>query len=266
MTQTHELSPESVLPLLQTQRYGRSLRYLDETGSTNDDAKRDAASRAPDGHVVVADTQQTGRGSHGRTWSSPQGTDLYFSIVDRPSVAFAELPPLTLAVGLGVAEAVETLLATATSNPVCRVKWPNDVWLGGKKCAGILIEANAAGTELDSLVIGIGLNVNRASFPDELATTATSLYAAQPGEGLIDRKRALCVVLAAVERWVDRFVSEGARSVTQALEARLALLGQKARCGDVVGKVLGVSPSGALRMQTTAGVREVIAGRLTSLP
>src|SRR5689334_18189002 len=101
-----EIAAERVLPQLRTVRYGRSLRVLATTDSTNDDAHEDAARGALDGHVVVADAQRSGRGSHGRTWASPAGTDLYLSIVARPELSLNELPPLTLAVGLAVAEAV----------------------------------------------------------------------------------------------------------------------------------------------------------------
>ncbi|HEX7480903.1 MAG TPA: biotin--[acetyl-CoA-carboxylase] ligase [Polyangiales bacterium] len=260
----HPLSAESVVPRLRTQRYGRSLHFLPVTGSTNDDAKAAALAHAPDGHVVIADMQQAGRGSHGRTWTSPQGEDLYFSIVARPSVAFPELPPLTLAVGLGVAEAVDDLLGAPTRLPRSQVKWPNDVWVAGKKCAGILVEANALGSTLDFVVIGIGLNVNRLSFPDELGHSATSLRANQPELAVLDRADTLCHVLLSVERWVDRFTSAGASSVSAALQPRLLLRGQRARCGDVLGIVRGVSPQGALRMETATGLQELIAGRLTA--
>ena len=91
-----DLAPERVLSLLATKRYGRSLEVLARTGSTNDDAR--AATSAPDGHVIVADAQDAGRGSRGRSWSSPPGSDLYFSVVARLSASsagsfIAAMPP-----------------------------------------------------------------------------------------------------------------------------------------------------------------------------
>lgn len=252
---------ERVRDRLTTERYGRSLSWLALTDSTNDDAKRAAEAGARDGHVIVADAQRRGRGSHGRTWSSPEADDLYVSIVARPQVAFAALPPLTLAVGLGVAHAVDALRGETAPAP-SRVKWPNDVQLDGKKVAGILVEASASGATLDSLVIGIGLNVNRAEFVDELAPHATSLRMAHPDRISIDRVHALCEVLAHVEAWVDRFARDGADAIACALSSRLALLGEPARCGDTVGIVRGVTPQGALLMETANGMKELIAGRL----
>jgi len=257
-----ELTPERILPALTTARYGRSLRALASTGSTNDDARADGAAGAASGHLVLADAQTGGRGSNGRSWQSPEGLDLYLSIVDRPPLAMAQLPPLTLAVGLGVASAVERLLGEGIR---CEVKWPNDVLLDGKKCAGILVEATTLGSAVELVVIGIGLNVNRLSFPDALASNATSLRATRPDQAPFDRLAVLATLLAAVEHEVDRFVAAGPAAVAHALAPRLAFVGRQVRCGDVEGILRGVSDGGALRLQTSQGLRELHAGRLTLL-
>lgn len=259
----HELDVSRVEQYLQTQRYGRSLRALADTCSTNDDARADAASGAASGHVVLADQQSSGRGSNGRGWSSPRGQDLFLSIVDRPALALPQLPPLTLAVGLGVAEAVESLLGAPGA---CQVKWPNDVWLQRKKCAGILIETSASGTHVESVVIGIGLNVNRLEFDEELRDIATSLRAARPDHAAFDRATVLAKLLFAVEHQVDRFVAEGPASTVKALEPRLAMIGERARCGEVEGVVEGVTATGALLMRTEHGTVQVHAGRLVPVP
>ncbi len=255
------LSTSAVKAQLRTAYYGHSLRLLDETSSTNDQAKRDADSGAVRGHTVVADAQLAGRGSQGRSWSSPKGQDLYVSIVDRPAMAFADLPPLTLAVGLGVSDAVDALLGRARS----QVKWPNDVWIDRKKCAGILIEASASGSTLDSIVIGIGLNVNRDAFPEDLERSATSLRLVSAERAAIERTEALSTLLFHVEAWVERFVARGPRALIEPLEARLAMRGERARCGDLVGVVRGIAASGALRFEAASGVREMVSGRLLAL-
>lgn len=243
---------------LETQRYGRSIAHVALTGSTNDDARAAGDAGAAAGHVVVADAQTSGRGSRGRSWASPPGTDLYLSILDRLPVPVSELPPLTLAVGLGVAEAVDDLLQGSAA-PAAQVKWPNDVQIEGKKCAGILIEASTGSPRGDAVVIGIGLNVNRSVFPPELADNATSLCLHSEAH---DRSRALRVLLQHVERRVDAFVHNGAAATVQALMPRLALLGRAARCDERDGVVRGVAESGALLFETAHGVEHVIAGRL----
>jgi BirA family biotin operon repressor/biotin-[acetyl-CoA-carboxylase] ligase len=254
---------QTVRARLSTGRYGRSLTWLAETASTNDDAREAARAGAPNGHTVVADQQLKGRGSNGRAWSSPPGEDLYLSIVDRPALALGQLPPLTLAVGLGVANTVDTWLGTERRS---QVKWPNDVWIDGRKCAGVLVEASTCSEAVESVVIGIGLNVNRTRFPDALAGLATSLRIERGAGPVLDRAAVLIELLAQVEREVDRWVREGPSVVTRALAPRLALLGRRARCGEIEGVVEGLSANGALRMQTPNGVQELYAGRLTALP
>jgi BirA family biotin operon repressor/biotin-[acetyl-CoA-carboxylase] ligase len=252
-----DLSPERIRAELRTVRYGRSLRVLAQTDSTNDDAFADAADGAGDGHLVVADAQRSGRGSHGRSWTSPAGTDLYLSIVAQPQLPPAQLPTLTLAVGLGVANAAEQLLAGADVS--AQVKWPNDVWLDGKKCAGILVEARSS---LAPVVIGIGLNVNRLEFPAELAAAACSLRLARPDRAALDRAAVLAELLLCVERAVDRLVAEGPEPLMLELSERLALRGVRVRCAEREGSVAGVAPSGALRLLTDRGLIELLAGRI----
>lgn len=253
-----DLTSDDLAARLTTARLGRSLTLLPVTESTNDDARRAASEGAPDGHVIVADAQTRGRGSRGRTWLSPPGQDLYLSIVAQLPLPPASLPPLTLAVGLAAAESLDPLLAPLDLR--ASVKWPNDAWVGGRKLVGVLVEGASIGDALEPLVIGVGINVNRREFPDDLAVAPTSLGA------LLGRDQSRAAVLAAflnrLEPWLDRFVAEGPGPVVSALNARLALRGERAACGDVVGVVEGVALSGALVLRTALGRRECIAGTL----
>lgn len=257
-----DLSRDRVLAALRTRALGRSLEVRDETASTNDDARAAAAAGAPRGHVIVADSQTRGRGARGRTWSSPRGVDLYLSIVERVALEPARVAPLTLAVGLGVADAACALVPGIEP----RVKWPNDVWVEGRKTAGILVEASSTGGRVESLVIGIGLGVNRVELEPELAGSATSLRLEarrrDAAAGALDRSIALAMLLDHVERWVDRFVAEGAPPIVRAVEERLALRGERVRVDDLDGVLVGLAPSGAVRLRTASGEREAIAGTL----
>jgi BirA family transcriptional regulator, biotin operon repressor / biotin---[acetyl-CoA-carboxylase] ligase len=245
---------------LRSRRFGRSLEILAETGSTNDDARAALERGALDGHTIVADRQSAGRGARGRVWSSPGGSDLYFSIVSRAHIDLSRSPPLTLAIGLGVARAIEAL-----AQREARVKWPNDVLLGGRKCAGILVEASARGAMLEGAVIGIGIDVNREDFDPELDVIATSMKR-ERGERF-DRATVLARALESVEEEVDRFVASGPASIVDRVGARLAWIGERASSDDVEGLVLGLAPSGALRMRTDDGrVREVVSGTLRASP
>ena len=132
--------------------------------STNDELRHLAENGAGDGLVLLALEQTSGRGRRGTSWFSAPGDSLAFSILLRPAEPKALWPRLALITGLAVAQALESFV------PSTGIKWPNDVWIGGKKIAGILVEAGAS-----HVVIGIGLNLNTTDFPDDLAGTATSL-------------------------------------------------------------------------------------------
>jgi BirA family biotin operon repressor/biotin-[acetyl-CoA-carboxylase] ligase len=242
-----DLTPEKLRPRL-TGNWGASLQVHESTASTMDDAAAAAAKGAEDGYVVLADQQTRGRGAHGREWVSPPGSDLYFSVVARPSIEPAATALVTLATGLGVRDAVASLL------PSCSVlvKWPNDVWLEGQKCAGVLVESRTAGTRIDSVIIGVGLNVNRTQWPPGLA--ATSLRTERDGQEPFDRAEVLAALLSHIEGWVTRFIQEGPGVVVDALRPSLALVGQRVRWEDGMGVFDGIGPDGAALVRTDAGV------------
>lgn len=143
---------------------GLEIRWHESVGSTNDEARIWADQGAAEGAVVCADEQIAGRGRRGAVWVCPQGEALAFSLILRPTMPRALWPRLALVAGLAVAKTLEFYGLAA------EVKWPNDVWVTGKKIAGILVES--AG---DVVIVGVGLNVNPTEFPPEIAATATSM-------------------------------------------------------------------------------------------
>ena len=243
-----DLAPERIAGLLR-ERWGRSLTVVQSTGSTMDDALAAAAEGAGDGHVVLADQQTHGRGAHGRHWVSPAGSDLYFSVVARPAIEPASTPLITLATGLGIRGAIASLLPSRS----VAVKWPNDIWVEGRKCAGILVESRTLGSQLDSVIIGIGVNVNRTEWPPALRGLATSLRAETPGGAPFDRAEVFATVLSSAERWVSRLIRDGAAPVVEALRPNLALIGQRVRWEDRVGVFEGIGHDGAALVRTDAG-------------
>jgi len=157
--------------LYRTTRLVTEIQVLEETSSTNDYALRCGEQGHPGGLVVFAERQTQGRGRHGRHWDSQPGQGLWFSILLRPATPLSQWTRYASIAALVVARGIEkSLHAPATAG----IKWPNDIYLDGKKAAGILLEsrlAEAAGF----LVIGIGINVNQTTFPDDLTGIATSL-------------------------------------------------------------------------------------------
>ncbi len=238
--------------------WGRSITVVDTTDSTMDDAAAASRDGAPDGHVVVADRQTSGRGAHGRHWESPAGTDLYLSIVARPEVDASAMPLITLAAGLGVRDTVHEFLPDRRVT----VKWPNDIWIDGRKCAGILVESRMLGNRMDSVIIGIGLNVNRAEWPPELESIATSLRLQRDGGAALERGDVLVTLLEHVERWVGLFVRDGATVLVDALRPHLALIGETVRWGEGSGVFEGIDPSGAALVRTGDGLLSLRAARL----
>jgi BirA family biotin operon repressor/biotin-[acetyl-CoA-carboxylase] ligase len=256
-----DLDPEALAHRV-SGTWGRSMTVLEATGSTMDDAAAASRDGAPDGHVIVADRQTEGRGAHGRKWESPAGTDLYFSIVARPQVDATTMPLVTLATGLGVRDTVSTWLPKRRVT----VKWPNDIWVDGRKCAGILVESRMVGDRMDSVIIGIGLNVNRVQWPPELEDLATSLRAEREDGSPLDRAEVLIALLANVERWVTRFLRDGAPVLIDALRPHLALVGEPVRWEDGSGVFEGIDREGAAQVRTAAGLVSLRAARLERIP
>jgi BirA family transcriptional regulator, biotin operon repressor / biotin---[acetyl-CoA-carboxylase] ligase len=208
------------------------------TDSTNERAKELALGGAPHGTLITADEQTAGRGRQGRTWSTAPGEALLLSVVLR---SLDELLPLRAAV------------AVAESVPVpAQIKWPNDVWVAGKKVSGILVEGRP---QEGWAVLGIGLNVATRSFPDELSEIATSLVL----EGAaLSREEVLDSLLAAL----DRQLSADAADVLAAWRKRDALLGAPVAWNGGRGKGAGITDAGALRVETDSGIVELDAGEV----
>ena len=221
-------------------RFGHPRHHFRLVDSTNECARELAAAGATAGTVVTASEQSAGRGRQGRTWTAPAGKALLCSAILAPLAAEHRLLPL--AVPLAVCEAAESLGAGE-----CRVKWPNDVWLDGRKLAGILIEARPP----DWAVMGIGLNlgIEREEFPEELRETAVSIG------GGVGVEAALEAVCRGLERWAgapdDRVLEEFRRR--DALAGRSVRWVGGGRSGDGEGLVKGVDPDGNLVVEVADG-------------
>lgn len=200
--------------MLHTKWVGNRIVYFDETDSTNIQARKLAEEGAPHGTLVVADAQLAGKGRRGRNWISPHGTGIWMSLILRPNIAPASASMLTLVAGMAVTEGVLGMpeLKEArkcyekehTEGSFCQIKWPNDVVVGGKKICGILTEMSTEEDSIRHVVIGIGINANTEEFPQEVASTATSLKR-ELGFSL-KRSHIISAVWEAFEREYARFL------------------------------------------------------------
>jgi BirA family transcriptional regulator, biotin operon repressor / biotin---[acetyl-CoA-carboxylase] ligase len=241
------------------------LRYYSSIHSTNNEALQWAEKGAPDGALVLADEQTAGRGRMDRLWVTHPGVALAFSLILRPAAAEAEALGLFSPLG---ALAVATALADGYGLPA-QVKWPNDVLLNRRKVCGILVEAVWMGSRAQNVVVGIGVNVAPSAVPpdDQVMFPATSVEDALGQK--VDRLELLRNVLENVFAWRSRL---GTPAFMQAWEDYLAFKDEWVEVQPpgqprVAGKLVGLAPTGDLRLISPAGeVITVAAGDLRLRP
>jgi BirA family biotin operon repressor/biotin-[acetyl-CoA-carboxylase] ligase len=262
-----DLAASSVVPRLQTLRFGRSYEPQAWCASTNDLAAARARQGGPEGLLVVADAQSAGRGRLGRSWQSPAGDNLYLSLLLRPAVAAAQLPPVTLVAGAAVAGVLAGL------GLAVQLKWPNDVLVRSaargspRKLVGILTEMATEGDRVRSLVLGIGVNVNQGRFPPELAERATSLALVTGVRH--DRGALLAALMNALEPAWDRALRDGPAQSLRAWRSFAALPSpcaiERPGAGLLEGTALDIDQQGALLVRDRAGqLHRVLSGELVS--
>ena len=242
---------------------GWRIHYFDEVGSTQRVAAEMAEAGAASGTVVIAEQQTAGRGRLGRSWHSPSGVSLYSTTILRPSMPIGEVPQLSLVAGVAAAEALETVAPGLVA-----LKWPNDVWLKGRKTGGIIAEAiTDPHSQLACVLLGIGLNLNLAArdLPEDLRDKATSVRIATGRH--CDR---IAIAAALFNRLDSRYMeaeSNGFAAMRSEYEKYSALTGKKVAviesAARISGIVTGVGDDGALILETASGQRRVRAGEVS---
>ena len=218
--------------------------------STNERAKALARNGAPHGTLVTADEQSAGRGRHGRRWAARAGTALLMSVIVRELDERHAMLPLATAVA--VCEAAE-----ACAPVRCEIKWPNDVWIDGRKLAGILVEGRP---QEGWAVVGVGINVSSATadFPEELRATATSL-AIESASGAAPAPGA---VLAALLEALSLRFGQDADRILDEWRSRDALRGRRVAWNGGTGTAAGVDDRGALLVESSGGMVSLDAGEV----
>lgn len=190
------LNADSIRHFLQTKILGKNLIVLDSVSSTNDYLKILGNKGCPNGTVVAAREQTKGKGRLGRVWQTKKDDGITFSVLLRPNLAPNEVSAITPLVGLAVCKAIRRYIHLD-----CMIKWPNDIIVGKKKLVGILTEMSAEFDAVEYIIIGIGINVNHTSFPEEISCKATSILL-ETGRH-IDNNEFLACVLKHIE---DEFI------------------------------------------------------------
>jgi BirA family biotin operon repressor/biotin-[acetyl-CoA-carboxylase] ligase len=241
-------------------RFAQPVHLYQQIGSTMDEARSLAEAGAPEGVLVVAEAQTTGRGRSGRGWLTPPGSALALSLVLRPRLRADHGAQLTMLAAVAVCEAIEQ-----TAPVRAALKWPNDVLIAEKKTAGLLIESVLRGDEVDYTILGIGLNVSWAPPPEAVDFPATCVQAEAGAP--VDRLALLRAVLVRLEA---RYAQLNDAALFTEWRARLATLGQRIEFREgterLTGLAEGVTPEGALLLRLESGaVRRIFAGEVQAV-
>lgn len=236
---------------VRSQMPDRRIDWHPTIGSTMTEAMRLASQGCESGTVVGAEEQTAGQGRLGRAWHSEPASGLYVSIVLRYSLCSKTLPVITLALGLATAEAI-----LKTTGVACDLRWPNDVLINGRKCAGILTQLEGS-----AVIAGIGINVNNAEFPTDLADLAISLRIA--GGRMESRERLLVELASKVDAFCTLLQNEGREPILRMFSRASSFVrGRRVQVelGDstLTGTTAGLNESGFLILQGEDGQRNVV--------
>jgi BirA family biotin operon repressor/biotin-[acetyl-CoA-carboxylase] ligase len=230
---------------------GRRIDWHPAIASTMIEASRLAAAGCPSGTIVGAEEQSAGQGRYGRAWHSESGSGLYLSIILRHRFGPSTLPLVTLALGLAASEAIHKMTDIS-----CDLRWPNDVLIQSRKCAGILAQLEGS-----AIIAGIGINVNHSVFPEELSGIATSLRLA--GHRIYSREELLVEVAPTVDKFCALLEEEGGEPILAMFsQASSFVYGRRVSVDQghsmVQGTTAGLNSSGFLILQGDDGTKKVI--------
>lgn len=253
------LLPEVLRPLLRGTIFETHLHHFYKIGSTNTAAMAAAADGASEGTVFLAEEQTAGRGRGANAWQSPRSTGIYCSSILRPAMPPSDVLVLSLAAGLAVHAAIQQVDARALPD----LKWPNDVLIEGKKICGILTEMNAEATRVRYLVVGIGINVNQASFPRDLPATSLRLVTGSEWS----RVELAAALLKSLDREYRRLVEdpEARESILRRFSENSSWVrGKEVRIEEngsaFEGTTSGLDARGFLLVRTASGMQTVLSG------
>ncbi len=247
---------------MRTRWAGKTVYFYESTGSTNAQARKLAEEGAPHGSLIVTDMQTAGRGRRGRSWCSPAGFNIYFSLLLRPDFAPDKAAMLTLVMAHAVAGAI-----AEETGVLAGIKWPNDIVIDGKKVCGILTEMTVEQDDIRYVVIGTGINVRRQDFPPEVADKAICLDEACGRK--VERSRLLAAVMKAFEEDYEAVEREGSLAPLKDSYEGMLLNRDREVCvldpkGEYRGIARGIADTGKLLVELADGrMRVVSAGEVS---
>lgn len=255
------LSKAEIESMVQTKWAGRKVIYYEETDSTNIRAKDAGERGGKHGTLFVAERQSAGKGRRGRGWESPAGTSIYMTILLHPDFLPGKAPRLTLLMALAVAEAVKSVTGLTGG-----IKWPNDVVSNGKKLCGILTEMSTEIGCINYVVIGVGINVNQETFPEEIKDKATSLRL-ETGRSF-RRAELIAAVMERFEACYETFLkTEDLSGVRKEYNRLLVNRNQEVKVlepgNEYEAHAIGINDTGELIVKTSDGEKAIYAGEVS---
>jgi BirA family biotin operon repressor/biotin-[acetyl-CoA-carboxylase] ligase len=254
------LIPSEVKPLLRTKWMGKVVHYFHTIDSTNLKAYQLALNGAEEGEVVIAESQDKGRGRLGRNWFSPPFLNLYLSVILKPKIPPHRASLITLMAAVATADAIRKF-----SGLHALIKWPNDILLRDRKVAGLLNEIYSETDYIHFVILGIGINLNmdEKRFPKEIREVATSLK--REVKQTISRKAFLQTLLEELEEWYEIFLKEGETAILKAWRERAQIKGRRVKVNSfgetLVGVAVDVDSDGTLIVKMEDGKeKRVVAG------
>lgn len=246
------VSPERITPHLETMHVGRNIIYRPVCDSTQTIAAEKARENAPHGTVVITEEQTAGRGRLERAWDSSASKGIWMSVIIRPEISPQHAAQFTLVSAVAITRAIEDI-----TNCSPHIKWPNDLLINGRKVTGILTELQADMDCVQSIIIGIGVNVNQDldSFEESIQSIATSLKMESGKE--VDRAELVAKILFYLEKYTDIYVENGFEPIKLLWESYNCTIGQRIRANllreTLEGIAIGITNDGVLQLQLDSG-------------
>ncbi len=254
---TDELNENNLLVGLKTEALGRPVHFLESVESTQKIAHRLAQENAPEGTLVIAEEQVSGRGRMARSWHSPKGTGIWMSLLLRPSLPPQKAPQFTLIAAVAIVEAIKDKCDLDVD-----IKWPNDLLINGKKVTGILTELQADSEQIHSLIIGMGINVNQSAedFSDDIREIATSLHI--ESEKTFSRAGIVQEILSNLEKYYAVYIKEGFEPIKEIWEKYAVTIGKQITARtlnkEIKGFASGITNEGVLKLIDETGETHLI--------
>jgi len=254
------LTPSEIKPILKTKWIGKRIHHFQTLDSTNSKAYELALNGAEEGEVVIAESQEKGKGRLGRQWFSPPFLNIYVSLILRPKIPPHQASLITLMAAVATADAIRNF-----SGLLPLIKWPNDILLRDRKVAGLLNEIQSEVDRIHFVILGIGINLNmdEKMFSKEIRNVATSLKI-ETGQA-VSRKDFLQSLFLELERWYATFSEEGSALILKAWRDRAHIKGKQVKVTSfgetLVGRAIDIDSDGALILEIKGGKRKrVVAG------